>query len=272
MPSDDLTSGEMSRASGLSPKALRLYHANGLLVPARVDDATGYRVYAPGQVARGRTIALLRRLELPLDQIADVIDAPPHDARGRLLRWWHDRAAVIEDVRAEVEARFTADVATPGGAQPRAVRRRRQPDRKVATMTSEPDQAALVATTAADALAVRAHLTERGARFADEYWVVYHRVPGPGSQYRVETCVPYEGTIDPGPGVALRVDPAGEEHFLPVTARECRYPDIVGAHAAVIEAARAAGVRSPVRREIYPVPWSDDDDADAVVAEVAVRA
>lgn len=37
----------MSRASGLSLKALRLYDANGLLVPARVDPATGYRSYGP---------------------------------------------------------------------------------------------------------------------------------------------------------------------------------------------------------------------------------
>lgn len=46
MDGEWLSSGEMSRASGLSAKALRLYHANGLLVPARVDEATGYRGYA----------------------------------------------------------------------------------------------------------------------------------------------------------------------------------------------------------------------------------
>jgi len=37
--------GEFSRITGLSIKALRLYHEKGILVPGRVDDATGYRYY-----------------------------------------------------------------------------------------------------------------------------------------------------------------------------------------------------------------------------------
>jgi DNA-binding transcriptional MerR regulator len=35
--------GLFSRASLLSVKALRAYHEAGILVPARVDPATGYR-------------------------------------------------------------------------------------------------------------------------------------------------------------------------------------------------------------------------------------
>jgi DNA-binding transcriptional MerR regulator len=259
----------MSRASGLSPKALRLYHANGLLVPASVDETTGYRSYAPDQVARGRTIGLLRRLDLPLDQVAAVVDAAPDDARELLLRWWAGRAAAAEDARAAVEAHFAPGAPVHDGVR-RRVRRRSVPARTVATLTSEPDQASLVATFTADVLAVRAHLASQGAAFGDEYWVVYRAMPGPDrGAYRVETCVPYEGRIDPGGDVVLRLEPAGDELYLPVTARECRYPEIVGLHAATVAAAHAAGVRAPVRREIYPVPWQDD--ADAVVAEVAVR-
>src|SRR5699024_11177359 len=109
-----------------------------------------------------------------------------------------------------------------------------------------------------------------GADFGDEFWVVYRELPGPGATFRIETCVPYEGRIDPGGDVVLRLEAGGDEVFLPVTARECRYPEIVGLHGTTVAAARAAGVDTPVRREIYPVPWRDDD-ADAVVAEVAVR-
>src|SRR5690625_5097877 len=65
----ELSTGAMSRASCLSVKALRLYHDSGLLTPARVDETTGYRAYHPDQVETGRTIGLLRRAGMPIDQI-----------------------------------------------------------------------------------------------------------------------------------------------------------------------------------------------------------
>jgi len=54
--------GELARASGLSVSALRFYDGAGVLVPARVDPATGYRWYDAGQVRSARLIARLRRV------------------------------------------------------------------------------------------------------------------------------------------------------------------------------------------------------------------
>ena len=71
----ELSIGEFARRSGLSLKALRLYDARGLLPPVRVDDGSGYRFYAPEQLERAHTIALLRRLDMPLSTIADVLGA-----------------------------------------------------------------------------------------------------------------------------------------------------------------------------------------------------
>ena len=59
-----LTIGEFGRRSGLSVKALRLYDLSGLLPPAQVDPASGYRRYAVGQLDRARRISLLRRLDI----------------------------------------------------------------------------------------------------------------------------------------------------------------------------------------------------------------
>jgi MerR family regulatory protein len=58
--------GAFSRRSRLSPKALRLYDRIGLLTPASVDEANGYRRYREAQLATARLIALLRRLDMPL--------------------------------------------------------------------------------------------------------------------------------------------------------------------------------------------------------------
>jgi serine/threonine protein phosphatase PrpC len=75
-----LTIGEFSRASRLTPKALRLYDELGLLRPVRVDEASGYRYYSPDQLERARLVAWLRRLGMPLASIAEVCDASPAEA------------------------------------------------------------------------------------------------------------------------------------------------------------------------------------------------
>jgi DNA-binding transcriptional MerR regulator len=261
-----LTSGEMSRRSGLSPKALRIYHANGLLRPARVDEDTGYRTYRPEQVERGRAIALLRRIGMPLARIAEVVDATGDDARALVLGWQSERAQALS-ADSEALDELTSRVAPT--ADTASVLRRDVVERTVATRTSTVHQASLVPTFTGDVLALRAHLAAQGAEFGDEYWVLYHSPVAPDVLGQIETCVPYTGAASPAGDVVLRAEPAGEELYVPVSAARCRYPDILLAFTAVH--ARAAEVGGAVRppREIYPVPWRDDDP-DAVVAEVAL--
>jgi DNA-binding transcriptional MerR regulator len=79
-----------SAATGLSVKALRLYDERGLLVPARVDRATGYRRYAEGQIATAARIALLRRAGIGLGDIERFLAAP---AAAVIDRWRADLAA-----------------------------------------------------------------------------------------------------------------------------------------------------------------------------------
>ncbi|GJF28665.1 hypothetical protein KNE206_13650 [Kitasatospora sp. NE20-6] len=76
--------GETARASGLSVSALRFYDGAGVFGPARVDPQTGYRWYAPEQLADARLIARLRRVGLPLADIARVLDGGPEQARTAL--------------------------------------------------------------------------------------------------------------------------------------------------------------------------------------------
>ncbi len=67
------TIGEFSKVTGLTVKALRLYHEEGLLAPSFVDPQTGYRHYDQGQVETARTIAYLRGLEFPLAEIKEIL-------------------------------------------------------------------------------------------------------------------------------------------------------------------------------------------------------
>ena len=66
--------GRFARLTGLTVKALHHYDEIGLLRPADVDPDTGYRSYAPEQVERAEAIRLLRKLEIPLDEIAKLLD------------------------------------------------------------------------------------------------------------------------------------------------------------------------------------------------------
>ncbi|MFL5754688.1 MAG: MerR family transcriptional regulator [Chloroflexota bacterium] len=77
--------GRFARLSGLSVGALRHYDELDLLRPAETDGWTGYRRYRREQLETARTIARLRELEVPLDEIRAVLAVDDPDERSRLL-------------------------------------------------------------------------------------------------------------------------------------------------------------------------------------------
>lgn len=101
------TIGEFARESGLTPKALRLYDDLGLLRPAEVDPGSGYRRYAPDQLAQARLVATLRLVGMPLARIQEVLDAPPAAAARLVESYWlqveHDTTTRRDIVSALVE-------------------------------------------------------------------------------------------------------------------------------------------------------------------------
>ncbi len=83
-----MSSGEFSRESRLSRKALRLYDELGLLSPARVDPVTSYRFYEPAQLEQARLVAWLRRLGMPLARIRKMTELPSDQAAAELASYW----------------------------------------------------------------------------------------------------------------------------------------------------------------------------------------
>ncbi|MDF1603795.1 MerR family transcriptional regulator [Nocardioides sp. YIM 152315] len=80
-----LSIGDFSRMTFLTVKALRHYHDVGLLEPARIDPHSGYRLYRPEQVAPARLIRRLRDLDLPVDDVRAVLDAPDDESRNAVI-------------------------------------------------------------------------------------------------------------------------------------------------------------------------------------------
>ncbi|WP_433825946.1 MerR family transcriptional regulator [Actinoplanes sp. CA-015351] len=75
---------DFSEMTHLSAQTLRYYHAEGLLVPARVDEQTGYRSYTFDQVEQAMLITVLRQAGLGVQQVKRARDEP--DAAPALLR------------------------------------------------------------------------------------------------------------------------------------------------------------------------------------------
>jgi DNA-binding transcriptional MerR regulator len=80
-----LSIGDFSRATYLSIKTLRHYHRLGLLEPSAVDAGTGYRRYTTDQIPAAQVIRRFRDLDMPLDQIHAVLEAPDLRSRNRLI-------------------------------------------------------------------------------------------------------------------------------------------------------------------------------------------
>ncbi|MEW6226045.1 MAG: helix-turn-helix domain-containing protein [Chloroflexota bacterium] len=95
MDDELLPIGRFARLAGLTVGALRHYDEEGVLRPAHVDPATGYRRYRPDQLATARAVAALRELELSLPAIRAVLEADDPAVRG----------AVLRDERVRLEAR-----------------------------------------------------------------------------------------------------------------------------------------------------------------------
>jgi DNA-binding transcriptional MerR regulator len=94
--------GDFARHGRVSVRMLRHYDAIGLLRPAAVDRATGYRWYDAGQLSRLNRVVALKDLGFTLDQVRSILDdkVSVEELRGMLrLR------------QAELQTRLAADAA-----------------------------------------------------------------------------------------------------------------------------------------------------------------
>lgn len=104
MPSEHteglLRIGEVARLFNLSVGTLRHYEQMGLLDPAHIDPASGYRYYGSRQLSTLNTISHLRVLDLSLAQIRDFVTTRDVDLMQRQLA---QQQELIERKRRELE-------------------------------------------------------------------------------------------------------------------------------------------------------------------------
>jgi DNA-binding transcriptional MerR regulator len=108
MDDELMTIGAFSAMSGLSIPALRHYDEVDVLKPASVDAQTGYRRYLRAQLDEASLICTLRSVDLPIDEIREVLRADDQHVTGRILARHGERLAK----RAETVVRMVSDLET----------------------------------------------------------------------------------------------------------------------------------------------------------------
>jgi DNA-binding transcriptional MerR regulator len=219
-----LTIGEFAARTRLSPKALRLYGELGLVVPARVDPDSGYRLYAEQQVEQARLVGLLRRLGMPLARIAEVLELDGPEAADAVGAWWVEVEAVRDERRDLVgylQARLRGEEETMYD-----VELRRIPDRTLLSINRHVDAAGTDAFFDDAFARLRASGKGRtgiaGAPFLIFYGEVSEDSDGP-----IELCRPVEDAApgaDASEGVQRRLEPAHDEAYIRLAMKEMGWP------------------------------------------------
>ena len=262
-----MTIGEFASRSRLTQKALRLYDALGLLEPVRTDDLTGYRYYAETQLERARLIGLLRQLEMPLNRIASVLDLQGASAVQALSTYWAEVEATMRERRGLVQ--YLETVLVPPevkGAGMFEVQTRSVPEQKIATIQRSilVDKLPAFIDEAYNALYGHLAVSQVSPASAPPF-VIYHGMVNADSDGPVEVCVPFEGHLEPGGEVRVRLEPAHQEAFTRITKAQVQYPQIMQAYDAVSSWMSQQGkVCTLGSREVYFADWGkvrDDEPA-----------
>ncbi len=130
--------GDFSRIARVSCRLLRYYDELGLLKPAIVDSASGYRFYSAAQLPQLSRILVLKDLGLSLEQIGQVVGkgVSPAELRAMLLvrRADIEQSLATESGRLrQIEARI-AEIEAQGGFALEDVLVRSEPSHRVLSL------------------------------------------------------------------------------------------------------------------------------------------
>ncbi|MFC0531181.1 DNA polymerase III subunit beta family protein [Phytohabitans kaempferiae] len=118
---DLLPIGTFAQVTGVTASALRFYDDCGLVRPAAVDPATGYRYYSAAQVEEVTLIRQLREAGLPLGDVRRVLTASEEQAQRLIADHLRAMERAVEEARGKasaamalVRSRLGAAVSLPG--------------------------------------------------------------------------------------------------------------------------------------------------------------
>jgi DNA-binding transcriptional MerR regulator len=254
--------GEFSRMTYLSIRALRFYHEAGILVPATVDPATGYRYYAPAQLPVAQVIRRLRDLQMPLDEIGTVVAAPDVAARnaaiGAHLARMQAQLAATQTTVASLQALLEQPAERP------AIEHRSVPATRVLAIGGEVTMDGLEDWWSAAFEELDDGLRRQQVQRAGPAGALYHKEFFEVEQGQVTAFVPVPaGSTVTGRGrAAVQLLPAAE---LAVAVHRGDWADLDRTYGALgtYVAEREIGVDGPIREYYTVIVAGEADEAEA---------
>lgn len=256
----ELTIGDFSRMTHLSVKALRHYHEVGVLVPKDIDRSTGYRRYDVSQVETAQVIRRLRDLDMPLDELREVLGSKNPEDRNRMiaahLRRMERRLAETQSTVASLRALLER----PDRARI-SVEFRRVPSVHALAIREQVSVAEFIAWWARAFRELRASLKSSGAERAGPDAALYSGEFYEEEVGEVVAFIPVRGNAKASARVELLEIPGAE---LAIALHEGAFEDLDQAYAALgaYVAQRAIGVDGPIREYYKVTPFETKRIAD----------
>ena len=207
---DLLPIGRFSRMSRLSVNALRLYDEQVLLTPSWVDPSSGYRYYRASQAGRAEAIRILRMVDMPLDQIRELLaeDDPKFTAK-RLAMHRERLAERLADQ--ERMLRFLERLIDRGGTLvPYDITTKQTPDQRVASLSMTTSLSASGEDIAAWCATLIGALFDAATQPVGAPFIIFHDVIDEQTAGDVEICIPVGAEVDAlHDAVAFKTVPGG---------------------------------------------------------------
>lgn len=182
--------GTFAKRVGLSPSALRYYDDVGLLKPARVDEATGYRYYSETQLEQARLIRFLRSLELPIGELRAILAATDSAALAAHLKSYRRdvKAQLDEKARMLTEIKLFAQRQLEPPAY--AVGLKEVPAHTFLSIRRQTPTAALFKTMSGVSSTLLRYLQNLQVTPVGPWFTLYHNADYNDVEVDIEVCVP----------------------------------------------------------------------------------
>jgi DNA-binding transcriptional MerR regulator len=214
---EEISIGEFARRSRLSLKALRLYDERGVLVPSRVDQASGYRYYDTAQLDEARLVVMLRQLQLPLAAVRELLACDPADAAKRIAEHWRD-AEAAHDARRELADYLVSRLSGKRSVM-YEVATREMPERSLLCLKRNVDVQGMWAFGKEFIAILRERRLPKIEGRAGAFFSIYWGMVSADSDGLVEWCRPVpqaeaQALAERYPDLTLRTEPAHREAFV----------------------------------------------------------
>ncbi len=261
--------GQFSHLTGLTPKALRVYHHNELLRPAEIDTTNGYRYYRTSQVVPARLIAMLRGVDLGLEEIKSLMTdlAVDRDLVAARLNGHLDRLEAEHSGRRFL-VRHIQSIIREEDHHMFPILTRHVPAQRVMSIQRRllADQTDEFIAEAKEKFAK--HLG--GRQPVGPFTVIFHGIVDYESDGPIEAVLGCPDEVEPSDEIGIRTEPAHDQAFTTITKTQWDFPAILAAYDAVAaspEATARPGSQQSCR-EVY-LAEPDTLGPDELICDVA---